>query len=63
MYVALISWAHGAYVKKGKKRVNHSSADCVKRVNVHLIKHTALYFKTIIVTLIYLFIIKKKSYK
>ena len=31
MYVALISWAHGAYVKKGKKRVNHSSADCVKK--------------------------------
>ena len=35
----------------------------LKRVNVHLITHTALYFKTIIVTLFYLFIIKKKSFK
>ena len=35
----------------------------LKRVNIHLMKHNALYFKTIIVTLIYLFIIEKKSYK
>ena len=35
----------------------------LKKVNIHLITHTALYFKTIIVTLIYLLIIKKESFK